>query len=142
MRCRYRNTGDLAVFQEFQQALLLLLVEILYLIQVQQDTVGGHHGVHIRHDILHILEGCGGCVEGVQRLFRLPGDNVGHGGLSGAGGTVENEVGIGAVLDQAAQQRPLAQQVLLSGHVVKRLGPYLVCQRTHSGTASLLWKIL
>ena len=55
-------------------------------------------------------------------FFRLPGDNVGHSCLSGAGGTVENEVGIGAVLDQAAQQRPLAQQVLLSGHIVKRLG--------------------
>ena len=60
--CGRGDQGDLAVFQEFQQALLLLLIEILYLIQVQQDTVGGHHGVHIRHDILHILEGCGGGV--------------------------------------------------------------------------------
>ena len=71
----------------------------------------------------------------VQRLLRPLGDDVGDGGLSRAGGAVEDQIGLGPVFDQAAQQRALAQQVLLPRHLVQCLGPYFVRQWLHALTS-------
>ena len=127
--------GDLAVLQKLQQALLLLLVEVLDLIQIQQNAIRGHHGIHVGDDGLDIRQAGGGGVEMVQRLLRPLGDDVGNGGLSRAGRAVEDQIGFGPVFDQAAQQRALAQQMLLPCHLVQCLGPYFVCQRPHALTS-------
>ena len=129
------DQGDLAVFHELQQALLLLFVEILDLVQVQQHPVGGQHGVHIGDDGLHILQRRGGGVQVVQGLLRALGDDGGDGGFAGAGGPVKDHVGGGPALDEAAQQGAGAQQVFLACHLVQGLGAYFVCQWPHSGTS-------
>ena len=100
------HQGDLAVFHVLQQALLLLFVEILYLIQVQQRPVGGHHGPHIRHDVLHILERGGGGVEMVELLVGLLGDDARHGGLARAGRPVEDQVRGRPTLDDPPEHGP------------------------------------
>ena len=128
------DEGDLAVFHELQQALLLLLVEILDLVQVQQHPVGGQHGVHVRDDGLHILQRRGGGVQVVQGLFRALGNDGGDGGFAGAGGAVEDHVGGGPALDEPPQQGAGAQQVLLPRHLIQGLGPYFVCQWPHGGS--------
>ena len=53
------------IFHEFQQALLLLFVEILNLVQIQQNTAGSQKGVHVGNDILDILQRGSGCVQAV-----------------------------------------------------------------------------
>ena len=50
-------------------------------------------------------------------------------------GSVEDQIGLGSVFDQAAQQRALAQQVLLPCHLVQGLRPYFVCQWPHALTS-------
>ena len=102
----FRGGGDEGqgpVLHKFQQALLLLFVEILDLIQIQQDAAGGQQRPHIRDDVLHVLQGRRGSVQAVQSLVGLFRNNVGHGGLTGARGTIEHHVGIGPSVDQAAQ---------------------------------------
>ena len=49
------DQGQRPVLHKFQQALLLLFVEILDLIQIQQNAAGGQKCPHIRNDVLHVL---------------------------------------------------------------------------------------
>ena len=122
------DEGQLPVLHKFQEALLLLLVEILDLIQVQQNPAGGHQGAHVGDDVLDILQGGGGSVETVEGLLGLLGDDVGDGGLAGAGGPVKNHVCVSAALNEPAQYRAGGKQVPLSHHLVQRFGPDLICQ--------------
>ena len=128
---------DLAIFQKLQQTLLLLFIEILDLIEIEQNAVGRHHGIHIGNDGLHILQGRGGGIEVIEGLIGALGDDVGDGGLSCAGRAVEDKVCLCAVLDQAAQQCALAQKMLLSCHFFKALGTDFVCQRAHRITSKI-----
>ena len=52
------NQRNLAVFNVFQQGLLLLFVKGLNLIQVQQHTVGGHQRIQLAGDLPNVR--CGG----------------------------------------------------------------------------------
>ena len=120
------DEGQGSVLHKFQQALLLLFVEILDLIQIQQDAAGGQQRPHIRNDVLHVLQGRRGGVQTVQRLVGPFRDNVGHGGLAGAGGTVEHHVGVGPGVDQAAQNTAGRQQVPLTHNFIQSFRTDLV----------------
>ena len=59
-------------------------------------------------------------------LFR---DDVGHGGLAGAGGAVEHHVGVGPGVDQAAQHPAWGQKMALAHHLIQCFGADLIRQR-------------
>ena len=119
---------DLAVLHELQQGLLLLFVEVLDLVQVEEHPVGGQHGADVLDDVLDVGDG-GSCgVQTVQRPVGAPGNDVGHGGLAGARGTVEHQVGDGAAVDNPAQQAVPPQDMALAHHLIQGLGPDLVGQ--------------
>ena len=120
------DQGQRPVLHKFQQALLLLLVEILDLIQIQQDAAGGQQRPHIRNDVLHVLQGRRGSIQAVQGFMGLFRDDVGHGGLAGAGGTVEHHVGVGPGVDQAAQNTAGRQQVPLTHNFIQSFRTDLV----------------
>ena len=120
------DEGQGSVLHKFQQALLLLFVEILDLIQIQQDAAGGQQRPHIRDDVLHVLQGRRGGVQAVQRLVGLFRDDVGHGGLAGAGGAVEHHVGVSPGIDQAAQNTAGRQQVPLTHDFIQSFRTDLV----------------
>ena len=120
--CGGRDEGDLAVFDVFQQRLLLLLIEGLDLVQVQQNAVGGHEGIQLGHDLLDIGGGgCGG-VQLIESTVGLLGDDIGNGSLARAAGTVKDHVGDLPGIDKPAQHRALAQDMLLSIDLIQRLG--------------------
>ena len=107
----------------FQQGLLLLFIEGLNFVQIQQYPVGRHEGVQLRHDLLDIRRGSGGGVELIEGAVGLLGDDIGDGGLSRAAGAVEHHVGDVPGVDQAAQHRALAQNMLLTVDLVQGLRP-------------------
>ena len=43
-----------AVLDELEEALLLLFVEVLYLVEVEQHAAGGEHGVELGDDGLYV----------------------------------------------------------------------------------------
>ena len=107
----------------FQQGLLLLFVEGLNFVQIQQHPVGSHEGIQLRHDLLDVCRGSGGGVELVEGAVGLLGDDIGNGGLSRAAGAVEHHIGDIPRIDQAAQHRALAQNMLLTVDLVQCLRP-------------------
>ncbi|MPM81606.1 hypothetical protein SDC9_128662 [bioreactor metagenome] len=56
------DEGDLPIFHEFQQGLLLLLVEVLDFVQIEQHSLGSHDGADVPDDILDVGDGGGGGV--------------------------------------------------------------------------------
>ena len=122
------DEGDGPVLHKLQQGLLLLLVEVLDLVQVQQHAPRGHQRAHLSDDVLDILERGGGGVEPVEGAVGLPGNDVGNGGLAGAGGAVEDHVGVRPFLDEPAQQGVGAQQMPLAHHLLQGLGTDTVRQ--------------
>ena len=98
------NEGDFAVLHELQQGLLLLLVEILDLIQVKENSFQGHQGPDVCDDLFDVTDGRGSGVQPVQGPVGPPGDDVGHRGLSGTRGTVKDQVGDVTPLDDPAEQ--------------------------------------
>ena len=133
------DEGDGPVLHKLQQGLLLLLVEVLDLVQVQQHTAGRQQRSHVADDVLDVLEGRRGGVETVQGLLCPLRNDVGDGGLPRAGGPVEDHVGVGAALDQAAEHRAGGQDVALSHHLVQCLGADLIRQGTLHRETSLLF---
>ena len=101
----------------------MLFVEGLNLVQIQQYPVGRHEGVQLRHDLLDIRRGSGSGVELVEGAVGLLGDDIGNGGLPRAARAVEHHVGDVSGVDQAAQHRALAQNMLLTVDLVQRLRP-------------------
>ena len=139
-----RGGGDqrqLAVLHEFQQALLLLFIEILNLIQIQQHPARGQQSPNVGHDVLYILQGRRGGVQTVQGLVGLFRDDIGNGGLAGAGGTVEHHIGVGPALNQPSEYSAGSQQVALSHHFLQCFGTYLIRQGTAHGPPSFRVKI-
>ena len=129
------DEGQRAVLHEFQQALLLLLIEVLNLVQVQQNAPWGQQRPHVGNDVLHVLQGCGGGVEPVEGLIGLPGDDVGDGGLSGAGGAVEHHIRLRAAVDQPPEHGAGGEQMPLAHHLVQCFGADLIRKRPlHGGT--------
>ena len=109
-----------------QQGLLLLFIEGLDLIQVQQHTVGGQEGIQLGNDLLDIGGGGRGGVELIKGPVGLLGNDVGHGGLSRAAGAIEHHVGNVPGVDQAAQNGPLPQNMLLAVDLIQAGGPQQV----------------
>ena len=117
------NEGDFAVFDVLQEGLLLLFVEGLNLVQIQQHPVRGHEGVQLGHDLLDVSRGGGGGIQLEQGPVGLLRNDVGNGGLSGAAGAVEDHVGDLPGVDEPPQHRALAQNMLLSEHLVQGCRP-------------------
>ena len=128
----FRRRGDEGyppVLDELEQALLLLFVEVLYLVEIEQHAAGGEHGVQLGDDGLYVVQrGVGGVqpAEGALRALRY---YVRNGGLAGAGGAVEHHVRHLAGFYHPAEQPARAKYVLLAHHLVEGGGAYLVCQR-------------
>ena len=113
-----------------QQRLLLLLVEILYLVQIEQHAVGGQHGIKAVYNGLDVAYPGGSGVELMQAALCLFSYDIGHGGLAHAGWAVEYHIRYLAAFDDAAQHTVFAKDMLLTHHLVQRPGPYLVRQRS------------
>ena len=136
-----RSGGDqrqLAVLHKFQQTLLLLFIEVLDLVQIQQHAARGQERSHIGNDVLDILQRRRGGVEAVQCLLRPLRNDVGNGGLTGAGGTVKDHIGVGAALNQAAKHRTGGQNMALSHHLVQCFRADLIRQGSLHRETSLL----
>ena len=86
---------------------------------------------------MDVLEGRRGGVQPVQSLIGLFRNNIGDGGLSGTGGTVEHHIGVGALFDQAAQHCAGRQQMTLTHHLIQAFGADLIRQGTLHGGPSL-----
>ena len=92
--CGGSNQSDTPVLNEFQKSLLLLFIEILNLIQIQHHPLRCQQSPHIRGDGLDVRQRGGGGVQAVERPVHLGGGDLRHRGLSRAGGTVKNQIGI------------------------------------------------
>ena len=65
-----------------QQGLLLLLGEVLDLVQVQENPVGGQKGVQLGDNFPDVRRSGRGGVEAAELPLGLLGDDIGHGGLA------------------------------------------------------------
>ena len=119
--CGGGDQGDAPVLDILQQDLLLFFVEILDLVQVQQHAAPVVDAVQIGDDGLDVRGGGRGAVELAYFFVGQPGGDLRHRGLSGAGGTVEDQVRQLAGLQDVAQRLVFADQVPLSDHVVQGL---------------------
>ena len=99
-----RDERDLAVFDVFQQRLLLLFVEILDLVEIQQNAVRREERVKLGINFLDIGGGRSRRVELAQLSLRFFRDQVRNGRFARAGWAVEDHIGNGTALDDAAQQ--------------------------------------
>ena len=124
------NQRDLAVLHKLQQRLLLLFIKVLDLIQIEQDTVWSHQRVHIGDDLSDVGDArrCG--IQPVQGAVGTLGNDVGHRGLARAGGAVKDHIRDIPTLYNAAEHTVLAENMRLTHHLIQRLRPNVVCQRT------------
>ena len=127
------DEGDAAVFDEIEEGLLLLLVEVLDLVQIEQHALRREEGIELVDDGLYIRDAGGGGVQAAQRPVRPLGDDPRDGGLARAGGSVEDHIGYASAVRDAAQHTVRAEDMLLPGYIVEGLGPQLICQRAVSG---------
>ena len=102
--------------------MLLFFIEVLDLIEVQHHAVHGVKAAQLGDEGFDIPGGGGGAVQAVQLFARPCRNNAGSGGFTHAGGPVEDEIGQGAALGDAAQQAVGPQQVLLADHFIEGLG--------------------
>ena len=107
----------------------MFFVEVLDLVQIQQDAVRGQQGTHLIHHIPDIRQGGGGGIETPQGASRTLGNDICHGGFSGAGGAVEYHVGNLSAVDHPAEQAVPAQNMALTQHLVQILRADAVRQR-------------
>ena len=114
---RGRDERDLAVFDVFQQRLLLLFVEILDLVEIQKHAVRREEGVQLGVDLLDIGGGRRSRVELAQLALRFFRDQVRDRRLARAGRPVEDEIRHAAGFDDAAQKAVFAQNMLLPADV-------------------------
>ena len=136
------HQSNFSVLNELQQRLLLFLIEVLDLIQIQKHAIGGHQRAHLVHDIPDIGQGRGGCVEPAQGPAGLLGNDIGHGGLSGPGGSIEHHVWDLPALNDPAEQAVLSQNMRLPHYLVQSLRTDAVRQRlVHDCPSLLLVKI-
>ncbi len=141
----FRGGGDqrhLAVFDGLQQGLLLLLRKILDLVQVEKHAVGCHQRIRLSQDLPDLSGGSICRVELVERAVRLGRNDTGHSGLSHTGGTVKDQVRDPAGLDDPPEHLSLAEDMLLTHHIVQRRGADLIRQRLiHGFPSSLDWSL-
>ena len=114
---RGRDQRDLAVFDVFQQRLLLLFVEILDLVEIQQHAVRREERVQLGVDLLNVGGGRRGCVELAQLPLCFLRDQVRDRCLARAGRPVEDEIRHASGFDDTAQQAVFAQNMLLPADV-------------------------
>ena len=101
---RGRDERDLAVFDVFQQRLLLLFVEILDLVQIQQHAVRREKRVQLGINLLNVSGGRGRCVELAQLSLCFLRDQVRNGRLARAGRPIKNHIRHSAAFNDPAQQ--------------------------------------
>ena len=101
---RGRNERDLAVFDVFQQRLLLLFVEILDLVQIQQHAVRREKRVELGVDLLDVGRGRGRRVELAQLSLCFLCNQVRNRRLARAGGPIKNHIRHSAAFNDPAQQ--------------------------------------
>ena len=103
------DEGHAAVLDALQQALLLLFVQVLDLVQIEQDAPRPGQRADVLEHGLDVAGAAGGAVELVEGHAAVLRNDAGHGGLAGAGGAVEDHVGDAAALDGAAEHPPRPQ---------------------------------
>ena len=123
------NEGDCAVFNTFQQALLLLFVQVLDLIQIEQDASRPGQGADVFQHGLDIPRPAGSTIELMQGHAAVLSDNAGHRGFARAGGAIKNHVGDLAALDGAAENSARSQKMLLAADISQSFGAQTLRQR-------------
>ncbi len=106
-----RCGGDksyLSVFDVFQQGLLLLFVEVLYLVQIKQHAVNAVQGVGVGYNVLDIGNGRGGTVQLVKLHMGIFGNYACNGCFTHSGTAVKYHVRYLSVFDYTAQGLSLA----------------------------------
>ena len=127
---RGTDEGDGPGFHSPEQAVLLGFRKPVDLVDEQQGSARKHavalggiqHGTHIFHPTVNGTE----CVEWTVRFGR---NQPGECGFPHAGRSPQNHAGQRACLHGAAQNRPLAHEVLLPHIRVQRLGTHSLCKR-------------
>ena len=122
------NEGDRAVLDALQQALLLLFVQVLDLVQIQQDAARPRQRADVLEHRLDVAGAAGSAVELVQSHAAVLCDDAGHCGLAGTGRAVEDHVGDAAALNGTAKHPARGQQMLLPAHICQRFGPQALRQ--------------
>ena len=121
------DQGYAPVLHVFQQALLLLSVEILNFVQIQQDSARAEHVGGLGKDGFDIRERGGSAVETAEHHAGLLGDDGGGGGFPRAGGAEEDHIGAPAAFHHPAHHAACAEQMRLTHQIVKRGGAQEVC---------------
>ena len=129
------DEGDGAVLDALQEALLLLFVEVLYLVEVEQDAPCPGQCADVLQHGLDVAGAAGGAVELMESHPAVLGDDTGHSGLARAGRAVEDHVGDAAALDGAAEHLPLGQKMLLAADIGQRFGAQTLRQRFVHGSS-------
>ena len=115
------NEGDRAVLDALQQALLLLFVQVLDLVQIQQDAARPRQRADVLEHRLDVAGAAGSAVELVQSHAAVLCDDAGHCGLAGTGRAVEDHVGDAAALNGTAKHPARGQQMLLPAHICQHI---------------------
>ena len=123
------NEGHRAVLDALQQALLLLFVQVLDLIQIQQDAPCPCQCADVLQHCLDIPGAAGGAVELMQGHAAVLGNDPRHGGLAGAGGSVEDHIGNVPAFDGAPEHPSRCQQMLLPADIRQCFGAQALRQR-------------
>ena len=126
---RGRDERDRAVLDEFEQALLLLFIEVLDLVEIQKNAVRREHGVQLVDDRADVRKARGRGVELSQRAVRLFRNDARDGRFARTGRAVKDHVRDIAAFDDAAQQPALAENVALADDVVQLRRTQLIRQR-------------
>ena len=116
------DQGDAAVLDTFQQALLLLFIQVLDLVQIQQNAARRCQRADILEYCLDIPGAAGGAVELVQGHAAVLGNDACHRSLSGAGGAVKDHVRNAPAFNGTAEHPLRGQQMLLPAHICQRFG--------------------
>ena len=102
----------------------MFFVEVLYLVDVEQNSASREDIVGRAEDLLYVRERRGGRVDAVERHIRALCDDLCGGGLSRAGRAEEDHIRKSACRDHSADNSALAEKVILTDYVVKALGAY------------------
>ena len=122
------NQRHRAVLNAFQQALLLLFVQILDLVQIQQDAARSRQRTDVLEHRLDVPCAAGCAVQLVQCHTAVFCNDAGHGGLARAGWAIEDHIGDTPALDGTAEHPVRRQQMLLATDVCQSFGPQALRQ--------------
>ena len=133
--CYERNTSVLYIFQ---QCLLLLSIEILYLVYIQKYATRTEHVVCSGQYLLYVGQRCCGGVDTVEYHIGVFGYYLRGWGLAGAGRAVKYHIGESSRSYHSANDSSFSEKMILTDYVIKAFRSYCICSSDviHSGSFS------